>query len=443
MSKMQKSAMIIKTFVLLISFFLFSLIGYAESAKQADIIKIDRIVAVVDQVVITENELADRIKSVTAQLEKQGTELPPPAILEKQILERMITDRLQLQYASQTGLRVDDNQLDKTIERIAGQNKMDVPAFKKALLDDGIQYRKFREDIRNEIILARLREREVDNRINITESEIDSFITMQTASNSNDEYEISHILIRAGEDTSPDDLKKLRAKAEDALEQLKAGKDFAKISASFSDAPNALEGGGLVWKNGSQMPALFLDAIKPLKAGDLTPILRSPNGFHILKVTDRRGGSSPLVVSQTHVRHILVKLSEIVSENDAKARVEGIKERLDHGEKFEDLARQYSDDGSAKSGGDLSWVNPGDTFPEFEKTMNALAPGEISNVIRTQFGFHVLQVIERRSQDMSKEASRIKARQEIRARKSDEAYQDWVRELRDRAFVELRLEDKY
>ena len=435
--------MLKKTFLLAISLFSFSLISHAEATKQTEIIKIDRIVAIVDQVVITENELADRIKSVTAQLEKQGTELPPPAILQKQILERMITDRLQLQYASQTGLRVDDNQLDKTIERIAGQNKMDVPAFKKALLEDGIQYRKFREDIRNEITLARLREREVDNRINTTESEIDSFISMQGASNSNDEYEISHILIRAGEDTTPDDLKKLRAKAEDALEQLQAGKDFSKISASFSDAPNALEGGSLGWKNGSQMPALFLDAIKPLKAGDLSPILRSPNGFHILKVTDRRGGSSPLVVSQTHVRHILIKLSEIVSESDAKKRMDGIKERLDHGEKFEDLARQYSDDGSAKSGGDLSWVNPGDTVPEFEKTMNGLAPGEISNVIRTQFGFHVLQLIERRSQDMSKEAARIKARQEIRARKSDEAYQDWVRELRDRAFVELRLEDKY
>jgi len=443
MSKLQKNSMLKKTFLLAISLFSFSLISHAEATKQTEIIKIDRIVAIVDQVVITENELADRIKSVTAQLEKQGTELPPPAILQKQILERMITDRLQLQYASQTGLRVDDNQLDKTIERIAGQNKMDVPAFKKALLEDGIQYRKFREDIRNEITLARLREREVDNRINTTESEIDNFISMQGASNSNDEYEISHILIRAGEDTTPDDLKKLRAKAEDALEQLQAGKDFSKISASFSDAPNALEGGSLGWKNGSQMPALFLDAIKPLKAGDLSPILRSPNGFHILKVTDRRGGSSPLVVSQTHVRHILIKLSEIVSESDAKKRMDGIKERLDHGEKFEDLARQYSDDGSAKSGGDLSWVNPGDTVPEFEKTMNGLAPGEISNVIRTQFGFHVLQVIERRSQDMSKEAARIKARQEIRARKSDEAYQDWVRELRDRAFVELRLEDKY
>ena len=431
------------TIALLIALFLFSSATLADQAKPAEIVKMDRIVAIVDQVVITENELADRVKTVTAQLEKQGTELPPPEILEKQILERMINDRLQLQFAAQTGLKIDDNQLDKTIERIAEQNKMDIPSFKKALLEDGIQYRKFREDIRNEITLARLREREVDNRINITESEIDSFIAMQAASNSSDEFEISHILIRAGEDTTPEDLKKLRTKAEDALAQLQAGKDFAKISASFSDAPNALEGGSLGWKNGSQIPALFLEALKPLKAGELSPILRSPNGFHILKVTNRRGGSSPLVISQTHVRHILIKLSEIVSEKDAMARMVNIKERLDHGDKFEDLARQFSDDGSTKSGGDLSWVNPGDTVPEFEKAMNALAPGETSGIIKTQFGLHILQVIERRNQDMSKEAARIKARQEIRARKSDEAYQDWVRELRDRAFVELRLEDKY
>jgi len=444
---MQSTSMFKSTFkptiVLLISLFLFSSALLADQSKQGEIVKMDRIVAIVDQVVITEKELADRIKTVTTQLEKQGTELPPPAILEKQILERMITDRLQLQLASQTGLRIDDNQLDKTIERIAGQNKMDIPTFKKALLEDGIQYRKFREDIRNEITLARLREREVDNRINITESEIDSFIAMQSASNSTDEFEISHILIRAGEDTAPEDLKKLRVKAEDALAQLQTGKDFAKISASFSDAPNALEGGSLGWKSGSQIPALFLEALKPLKAGELSSILRSPNGFHILKVTNRRGGSSPLVVGQTHVRHILIKFSEVVSEKDALTRIVSIKERLDNGEKFEDLARQYSDDGSAKSGGDLSWVNPGDTVPEFEKTMNVLALGEISNIIKTQFGLHVIQVLERRNQDMTKEAARIKARQEIRARKSDEAFQDWVRELRDRAFVELRLEDKY
>jgi len=447
MSNMQSTFMfqtIFKPIIgLLMGLFLSSSVAFADQAKKPEIVKMDRIVAIVDQVVITEKELADRIKSVTAQLEKQGTELPPPAILEKQILERMITDRLQLQFASQTGLRVDDNQLDKTIERIADQNKMDIPTFKQALQEDGIQYRKFREDIRNEITLARLREREVDNRINITESEIDSFISMQSASNGTDEFEISHILIRAAEDTAPEDLKKLRAKADDALSQLQAGKDFAKISASFSDAPNALEGGSLGWKNGSQIPALFLEALKPLKTGETSQVLRSPNGFHILKVTNRRGGSSPLVVGQTHVRHILIKFSEVVSEKDAMTRMLDIKERLDNGGKFEDLARQYSDDGSAKSGGDLSWVNPGDTVPEFEKTMNALAPGEISNIIKTQFGLHVLQVIERRNQDMSKEAARIKARQEIRARKSDEAFQDWVRELRDRAFVELRLEDKY
>lgn len=430
-------------FILIFGLLLSCSIVNSAPLDQTGIIKMDRIVAIVDQVVITENELADRIKSVTAQLEKQGTELPPSEILEKQILERMINDRLQLQYASQTGLRIDDNQLDKTIERIASQNKMDIPTFKKALLEDGIQYRKFREDIRNEITLARLREREVDNRINITESEIDNFIAMQATSNSSDEFEISHILVRAGEDTSPEDLKKLRAKAEDALSQLQAGNDFAKISATFSDAPNALEGGSLGWKNGSQIPSLFLEALKPLKAGEITGILRSPNGFHILQLVNRRGGTSPLVVAQTHVRHILIKFSEVVSEIDAMTRMENIKERLDHGEKFEDLARQYSDDSSAKSGGDLSWVNPGDTLPEFEKTMNALAPGEISNIIKTQFGLHILQVIERRNQDMSKEAARIKARQEIRARKSDEAFQDWVSELRDRAFVELRLEDKY
>jgi peptidyl-prolyl cis-trans isomerase SurA len=437
--------LLISTLLSIATILIFSLPSSAEPVAkgQDEIQKMDRIVAVVDQTVITEKELADRIRTVTAQLEKQGTELPPPAILEKQILERMITDKLQLQYAAQTGLKVDDNQLDKTIERIAAQNKMDIPAFKKALLEDGIQFRKFREDIRNEITLARLREREVDNRINITESEIDSFLINQSATGASEEFEIAHILIRASEDAAPEDLKKLKAKADQALADLKAGKDFAKISATYSDAPNALEGGSLGWKLGSQVPSLFLEALKPLKPGELTQILRSPNGFHILKLTNRKGGTSPLVVAQTHVRHILIKMNEAVSEKDALSRIEGIKERLDHGESFVDLAKQYSDDGSGKSGGDLGWVNPGDTVPEFEKTMNALAPGEISPVIKTQFGFHVLQVMERRSQDMSKEAARIKARQEIRARKSDEAYQDWVRELRDRAFVELRLEDKF
>ncbi len=410
----------------------------------ADVTKMDRIVAIVDQTVITEQELESRIVSLSAQLKKQGTELPEASILRKQILERLISDALQLQYAAQTGIKVDDTQLDKTIERIAEQNKLTVRGFYDALNQDGISVRKFRSDIRNEIIIARLREREVESRVNVSESEIDNYLTTQASTNQNqDEYEISHILIRVPEDAATEDVQKAKTKVDEILAALAAGTSFAKVSASFSDAPNALEGGNIGWKQGAQMPALFLDALKAMQKGDVSAALRSPNGFHILKLTDKRGGSSPLIIEQTHARHILIKLSEVMSEKDAKTKMDGIKERLDNGEKFEVLARQFSEDGTASNGGDLGWVNPGDTVPQFEKAMNNLQPNQISEPVLSPFGWHVIQVLERKKQDMSKEAARLKARQEIRARKADEAYQDWIRELRDRAFVELRLEDKF
>ena len=407
--------------------------------------KMDRIVAVVDQSVITEQELSDRIKTVKAQLEKQGTQLPPDNILEKQILERLISDSLQVQFAAQTGLKVDNTQLDKTIERIAEQNKLSVPEFKLALEKDGVLFDKFREDIRTEVLLARLREREVDSRTNVTDAEIDNFLTTQAASGGDQgEYEVSHILIRTPEESAPETLQKLKAKAEEAIKKLQNGVSFAEVSANYSDAPNALEGGALGWKSAAQVPVLFADALKNMQVGDLSAPLRSPNGFHILKLTNKRGGSAALVIEQTHVRHILIKLNEVVSEADGKRKLEGIKERLDNkGVKFEDMARQYSEDGSANNGGDLGWVNPGDTVPQFEKVMNELKPNQISEPVRTPFGWHIIQVLERRQQDMSKEAARLKARQEIRARKSEEAYQDWIRELRDRAYVEMRLEDKF
>ncbi|MDD2832694.1 MAG: peptidylprolyl isomerase [Methylotenera sp.] len=410
----------------------------------ADVIKMDRIVAVVDQEVITEQELESRISTLTAQLKKQGTELPDENILRRQVLERLISDALQLQHAAQTGLKVDDNQLDKTIERIAEQNKMTISEFSEALNQDGISIRKFRADIRNEITIARLREREVESRINVTESEIDNFLTTQSSSNENqDEYEISHILIRVPEDAATEDIQKAKNKVDEILAALGAGTSFAKASASYSDAPNALEGGSLGWRTSAQLPTLFLDGVKSLQKGEVSAPLRSPNGFHILKLNDKRGGNSPLVIEQTHARHILIKLSEILSEQEAKQKMDGIKERLDNGEKFEVLARQFSEDGTASSGGDLGWVNPGDTVPQFEKAMNELQDKQISEPVRSPFGWHIIQVLERRKQDMTKEAARLKARQEIRARKADEAYQDWVRELRDRAFVELRLEDKF
>lgn len=419
-------------------------LAYQFNVQAAEVIKMDRIVAIVDQAVVTEQELESRIATVTAQFKKQGTELPAEAILRKQILERLITDTLQLQYAAQTGLKVDDNQLDKTIGRIAEQNQLSLAEFTEALAKDGVSMTKFRADIRNEITLARLREREVDGRVNVSESEIDNFLTSQAANNENqDEYEIAHLLIRTPEEGATEEIQKAKSKVDSALTELKAGVSFAKVSASFSDAPNALEGGSLGWKKASQMPALFLDALKAMQVGDVSAPLRSPNGFHVLKLNNKRGGNSPLVIQQTHARHILIKLSEIMSEKDGKLKIDGIKERLDNGEKFEALAKQYSEDSTASSGGDLNWVNPGDTVPQFEKAMNELKELQISPPVRTQFGWHLIQVIERRSQDMSKEAARLKARQEIRAKKADEAYQDWIRELRDRAYVEIRLEDKF
>jgi peptidyl-prolyl cis-trans isomerase SurA len=414
------------------------------NAQAADIIKLDRIVAIVDQTVITERELESRIATVTAQFKKQGTELPEESILRKQILERLITDTLQIQYAAQIGLKVDDNQLDKTIEKIAEQNNLTLTEFSEALAKDGISMLKFRADIRNEITVARLREREVDGRVNVSESEIDNYLTSQSSLNENtDEFEISHILIRTPEEGATEDIQKAKAKVDEAASQLNSGVSFAKVSASFSDAPNALEGGSLGWKKGSQMPALFLDALKNMQAGEVSAPLRSPNGFHLLKLTNKRGGNSPLVIQQTHARHILIKITEVMSDKEAETKINAIKERLDSGEKFEVLARQFSEDSTASNGGDLNWVNPGDTVPPFEAAMNALKDGQISAPVRSQFGWHIIQVIERRSQDMSKESARLKARQEIRSRKADEAYQDWIRELRDRAYVELRLEDKF
>lgn len=415
----------------------------ANAAEKSSIEKMDRIIAVVDQSVITERELLDRIETVKAQMSKKGVELPPEDVLQKQILERLIVDNLQLQLAAQTGIKVDDAQLDKTIDRIAEQNHLTLPAFKKALEEDGTPFYKFREDIRNDIILNRLRERDVDNKINISEAEIDNYLTSQESQGDLDEFNISQILIRLPEESAPEDIQKARTRTEQVIKALSEGMSFEKASANFSDAPNALEGGGLGWRSGQQMPTEFVELIKTLDVGGVSRPIRSGSGIHIFKLNERRSGSSSLIVEQTHVRHILLKPTEVLSDKEAQQKIESIKDRIDHGTPFQDMARQYSDDGSASNGGDLGWINPGDTVPIFEKTMEELAIDEVSAPIRSQFGWHIIQVLERRKQDMSKESKRLKARQEIRARKAEEAYNDWIQELRDKAFVELRLEDKF
>jgi peptidyl-prolyl cis-trans isomerase SurA len=422
-----------------------SLSLFSLSALADDIIKLDRIVAIVDKQAITEQELETKVQTVSDQLEKQGKQLPEPRVLRKQILERLIVDSIQLQLAEERGIKVNEVQLEKTIDRIAEQNQMTVEAFKAALSNDGVSYPVFREDMRNEITIARLKEAEINNRINISEGEVDNYLTTQENSKDGkqEEFDLSHILIRTPEDSSPKDLEMAQLKVEEALTALRNGDSFEQVSAHFSDAPNALEGGNMGWRSSSQIPPAFLALLSDLAVGGISKPIRSPTGFHIVKVNNKRSADSTLIVEQTRTRHILIKLNEVVSEQEAKLKMDGLKERLDNGADFGELAQQYSEDGSASSGGDLGWVSPGDTVPEFEKAMDALEPQAISEPIRSPFGWHIIQVLERRKQDMTDQAARIQARKEIFARKVEEAYQDWVNELRDRAFVELRLEDNF
>lgn len=416
--------------------------AHAQQAKPRAIVIVDRIIAIVNDEVITERELAARVDFALRQLTQQGTQPPPRQVLEKQLLERVINDRVQMQHARDTGTRVDDAELDRAMVRIAEQNKMTVAELRVTLAKDNVPYDKFREDIRSEITLSRLREREVAQKIVVTESEIDNFIQSQLAQPGRDEFNVSHILISVPEKATPEQLQARRDRAEQALAQIKSGTDFRQVAAAFSDGPEALQGGLIGWREASRLPALFLDALRPLQTGQLSELLRSPNGFHILRLNERRGGAAPILVQQTRARHILIKTNELVSEAEARNRILALKERLDNKADFAELARARSEDTSASRGGELNWVSPGDTVPEFERAMDALKPGEISGPVRSPFGWHLIQVLERRNQDMTQEGQRMNARQTLRERKTDEAYQEWVRQLRDRAYVEQRLENR-
>lgn len=409
---------------------------------QAVPIEVDRIVAVVNNGVITEYELRNRVDQVLRQLAGQKTNPPPRGVLEKQILERMITEKALLQIAQDTNIRIDGPQLDRAIANIAQRNNMDPAAFRKALESEGTDFESFRDQIRTEILIGRLRDREVDSRVVVTDAEIDNLIASSARDASQqDEYQLAHILVLTPEGASPEQLAELRAKAEKALAELNGGAPFSQVSAAYSDAPNALQGGELGWRPQAQLPALFVDAVKPLNPGQISPVLRSPNGFHLLKLLDKRGKDVQLVVKQTHARHILIRTNEIIGDSEARTRLIQLKERIENGTAFEELAKLHSDDLSASKGGDLGWLNPGDTVPDFERTMDALQPGQVSEPVRSPFGWHLIQVLERRDQDVSQERRRLDARRVIRARKSEEAFDDWVRQARDRAYVEYRLEE--
>jgi len=406
---------------------------------------VDRIVAVVNKEVITLSELSAAVAAAERQLRRQGTAVPERAVLERQMLERLVLDKAQLQKARDTGIRIDELQLDRAVQRIAENNKMTLVDFRRALEKDGVAFDAWRDDLREQIMVSRLREREVEDRVQVNDSEIDLFLEEIRAHPERSEYNASHILVRVPEQATPERIEEARARAQKALAEARAGGDFGKIAASYSDAPDALEGGSLGWRTHERLPELFSAALAAMKPGEVSEPLRSAAGFHVLKLNDRRdGGANAAPVTQTHARHILVRTSEVVSENEARRRLADLRERIvKGGADFAELAKVHSDDtASAARGGDLDWIYPGDTVPDFERAMQELQPGEISQPVRTPFGYHLIQVLERRASDLSQERRRLEARKILRERKSEETYQEWLRQLRDQAYVELRLEER-
>jgi len=414
-----------------------------DGAAQRTVLDVDRVVAVVNDEVITSVELDRELRNATEQLRRQGTALPARSALEKQLLERLITKRALLQYTRQTGLRVSDADLDRAVDKIAEDNKLSPSALRETLEHDGVPYARFRENVRSEMLLARLRDREVDSRVVVSDAEIQSFLRGQeNQTDKVDEYSLAHILVAVPEQATPEQVSARRTRAETALAQIRQGSDFRQVAATFSDAPDAFDGGNMGWRPAARLPSIFLQAAKTLKVGQSSDVLRSPAGFHIIKLVEKRGLDTPVIVTQTHARHILVRLNEVVAENDAKNRLNDLKDRIEHGTDFGELARLHSDDPSAARGGDLGWITPGDVVPEFEHAMNALKSGQVSDPFKSPFGWHIVQVLERREQDMSKDRQKLAARQAIRQRKSEEQWQEWVRQQRDKTYVEYRLEEK-
>ena len=415
----------------------------ARPVAPSRVAPVDRIVAVVNDEVITQNDLNERVALVAGQLQKQGGQLPPQDVLTRQILERMINDLLQVQLAKETGIKVDDAMLEKTIDRIAQENNLSRSDFRVALERDGIRYSKFRDDIRNEILLARLREREVERDIVVTDAEVDTELAREAKEKSTDsEYRLAHILVLVPPQANNEVIEQRRRRALQALSELRRGANFAQIAAAYSDAPDALQGGSLGWRPAARLPTLFTEALETLQPGEVSDILRSPNGFHLVLLQEKRGKTAVTGVQQTHVRHIQLRAREGLSDAEARDRLVKLRERIVKGADFAELARIHSEDATASKGGDLGWITAGDTVPEFERAMNSLTEGAVSEPIQTPFGWHLVQVIARRSDELSEDRKRLAARQAIRARKADEAYQDWLRQARDRAFVENRLEER-
>ncbi|HVO48960.1 MAG TPA: peptidylprolyl isomerase [Steroidobacteraceae bacterium] len=417
-------------------------LAYAQTRELATKgVMLDRVAAVVNDGVVLNSELEDQVAAVTERLRGQKLELPPQNVLRQQVLERLILQEIQAQRASRAGLKVSDEALNSALTEVAQRNNIPLSQLPEALAQQGIDYASYREEMRRELTLGLLRQRDVLQRISITPREIDQFLTKQANTPSeNNQYNVSHILIAVGQAATPEQLEAAAKRAAEVAQRAKGGEDFAKLAVAYSNAQTALEGGALGWRKGSELPTFLTDVIVKLKPGEVSDPLRTPTGFHIIKLNEVRGEGAKAIISQTHVRHILMKTNELADDATVRQKLTALRERILKGEDFAGLASISSEDpGSASQGGDLGWAGPGSFVPEFEEAIDKLKDNEISEPFHTQYGWHIAQVLGRRQYDNTDEIKRHQAVEAIRASKADEETELWLRRLRDEAYVETKL----
>jgi peptidyl-prolyl cis-trans isomerase SurA len=413
-------------------------LGLAAAAARAE--PLDRIVAIVNEGVVLQSELDRALDMTRQQLVERKIALPPEDVLRTQMLERLVLTRVQTQRADQAGIRVDDRELNEVLGNLAAQNKMTIAEFAVAVRKQGLDYLGLRETVRDEITINRLRAREIEHRVLVTDQDIALFLANQARLDQS-EYRVSHILVAVPDGAPGEERAKAKAKAEALYARIKKGEDFAQIAIANSDGQQALQGGDLDWRAGASLPELFANAVQTLRKGELAPLLENASGFHILKLVDLRGGQERKTVTETRSQHVLLAPNALRTEEQTKQEIRQVHDRIVKGEDMGAIAKQVSDDtGSKIGGGDLGWQPAGVFAPEFEQAIEKLKPGQLSAPFRSQFGWHVVKVLERRTRDATDETRRARARAAIQNRKAAEEYDMWLRRLRAEAYVELRLD---
>jgi len=416
----------------------------AMAADTADVAhpteSLDKVVAVVNNDVITENELKRRMEIIKKQFIEKNTPIPANDALVKQVLEYMVSERLQLEVAHEQGVTVPDAAVDEAVKNIAGRNNFSVDQFKEMLAQDGYAYEQFRNDLRTEMILGRVQQRQIMSQVNISEREVDAALKQKALTANRDQYHVGHILIELPENPTSKDIQVGEEKADKVYKQLKEGLNFAEAAASYSADQLALQGGDMGWKQLAELPNIFVEPLLKMSTGDISKPIRTQNGFHIITLLDKKSEETQAkFLDQTQARHILIKTNAITSDADAQKILNSLRERIAKGELFADLAKEYSDDPlSGKDGGNLGWVSPGDLVPAFEAVMNKLPIGEVSEPFKSNFGWHILEVQGRRKFDNTKAAEEDEMRRLIQNRKYQEALQEWILQLRDQAHVEIK-----